>query len=86
MTELVRKLKNEERELDLNILKKLKKAKEFLFGGAILNNEGGMIGSVILYDFPNRAAMDERLKDEPYISEGVWEKIEIMPFRLANIE
>jgi hypothetical protein len=70
----------------LDKIKELKKTGEFLFGGAILNDEGGMIGSVILYDFPDRAALDERLKDEPYLNERVWEKIEIMPFRLANIE
>jgi uncharacterized protein YciI len=70
----------------LEKIKKLKNTREFLFGGAILNNEGVMIGSVILYDFPDRASLDEKLKDEPYINEKVWEKIEIMPFRLANIE
>lgn len=70
----------------LDKIKKLKKAGEVLFGGAILNNDGKMTGSVILYDFPDKASMDERLKEEPYIYEGVWKNIEIMPFRLANIE
>jgi uncharacterized protein YciI len=64
----------------------LKRNKEFLFGGAILNEEGKMIGSMIVYEFPNRMALDERLKDEPYINNGVWETINIVPFRLANIE
>jgi len=64
----------------------LKKNGEFLFGGAILDDEGKMIGSMILYEFPDRAALDERLKDEPYIITGVWKKIEIKPFRLAKIE
>lgn len=64
----------------------LKKTGEFLLGGAILDNEGKMIGSAVLYDFPDRAALDERLKDEPYIIEGVWKEIKIMPFRLAKIE
>jgi uncharacterized protein YciI len=70
----------------LEKIKKLKKTGEFLFGGAILNDEGKMIGSVVLYDFPDRAAMDERLKDEPYIYEGIWKEIKIMPFRIAKIE
>lgn len=64
----------------------LKKRGEFLFGGAILNDEGRMIGSMILYEFPDRKTLEERLKKEPYISRGVWKKIEIVPFRLANIE
>jgi uncharacterized protein YciI len=64
----------------------MKKKGEFLLGGAILNEEGRMIGSMILYEFPDRKTLDERLKDEPYFTCGVWEKIEIVPFRLANIE
>jgi len=64
----------------------LKKSGEFLFGGAILDENGNMKGSMILYDMPDRQTLDERLKDEPYINKGVWKKIEIMPFRLAGIE
>ena len=68
----------------LEKIENLKKAGEFIFGGAILNEGGQMIGSVIIYDFPDRASLDERLKDEPYICGKVWEKIEIRPFRLAK--
>lgn len=64
----------------------LKESGEFLLGGAILDEEGKMIGSMIVYDFPDRKSLEERLKDEPYITGGVWEKIEIRPFRLAKIE
>jgi len=63
----------------------VKKAGEFLFGGAILDDTGKMIGSMILYDVSDRAALDERLKDEPYVYNKVWERIEIKPFRLATI-
>lgn len=64
----------------------LKKNKEFLFGGAILDDNGNMTGSMVLYEFPDRASLDNKLKDEPYINSGVWKEIKIMPFRLANIE
>ena len=64
----------------------IKKAGEFLCGGAILDDSGKMIGSMILYEVPDRATLDERLKNEPYIYNKVWEKINIRPFRLANIE
>lgn len=70
----------------LRKIKVLKENGEFLFGGAILNNNGTMIGSMILYEMPDRGTLDERLKDEPYIIAGVWKKIEIVPFRLATIE
>jgi uncharacterized protein YciI len=73
------------RPVHLERIEDLKKSGEFLLGGAILNDDGKMIGSAILYDFPDRSSMDERLKNEPYITEGVWKKIKIAPFRLAKI-
>lgn len=63
----------------------LKKTGEFLHGGAILSDKGDMIGSMIIYEFPDRESLDEKLKSEPYITGGVWKKIEIRPFRLAKI-
>lgn len=64
----------------------VKKAGHFLCGGAILDNSGMMIGSMILYDVPDREALDKLLLDEPYIYNKVWEKIEIKPFRAATTE
>jgi uncharacterized protein YciI len=72
------------REEHLKKIEILKKSGEFLFGGAILDEEGKMIGSVIVYEFPDRQSLDEKLKEEPYIINGVWKKIEIHPFRLAK--
>ena len=73
------------REDHLGKIEHLKKAGEFLFGGAILDESGKMIGSMIVYEFPDRQKLDERLKNEPYITAGVWKKIEIQPFRRAKI-
>lgn len=70
----------------LRKIKVLQDKGEFLLGGAILDNDGNMIGSMILYEIPDRETLDARLKDEPYVYGGVWEKIEIVPFRLATIE
>ena len=64
----------------------LKKRGEFLLGGAILDDSGKMIGSMIVYEFPDRSALDESLQKEPYIIQGVWKHIEIRPYRLASIE
>jgi uncharacterized protein YciI len=68
----------------LENVEKMIKDRVFIFGGAILNDEGQMIGSVILYEFPDRKSLDERLKGEPYIINDVWKKIDIRPFRLAK--
>jgi hypothetical protein len=74
------------RDEHLRKISDLKKAGEFLFGGAILDDSGKMIGSMIVYDFPDRKSLEEKLKDEPYFTEKVWEKTEIQPFRLAKVE
>ncbi len=68
----------------LENVEKMKKDGVFMFGGAILSDDGKMIGSMIVYEFPDRRALDERLKDEPYINGKVWQKIDIRPFRLAK--
>jgi len=64
----------------------LKSSGQFLLGGAILDDEGKMTGSMIIYEFPDRPALDECLKSEPYITGDVWRQIDIRPFRLAHIE
>ncbi|NMC40650.1 MAG: hypothetical protein GYA43_05680 [Bacteroidales bacterium] len=81
----------EERRLNvrprhLDKIRELKRSGEFLFGGAILDESGIMRGSMILYEVSDRARLDEILKDEPYISGGVWKDIEIVPFRLAKTD
>jgi uncharacterized protein YciI len=64
----------------------VKKEGQFLCGGAILNDAGQMIGSMILYEAENRAALDKLLENEPYIYNKIWEKIDIRPFRMAKVE
>jgi len=72
------------RESHLEKIADLKKSGNFICGGAILDDNGKMIGSMIVYEFPDRKALDEYLKEEPYIYGKVWEKIDIHPFRLAG--
>ena len=45
--------------------------------GGLLDSEGKMKGSVLILDFEDRSALDDYLKNEPYIVEHVWEKIEV---------
>jgi uncharacterized protein len=73
------------REEHLRKIEELKKSGEFLFGGAILDDNGKMIGSMIMYEFPDRQTLDERLRDEVYMTHDVWKKVSIHPFRLAKI-
>lgn len=45
--------------------------------GGMLDENGSMIGSALVMDFPDRRALDDYLAMEPYVKAHVWEKIEI---------
>ncbi len=74
------------REKHLEGISLLKSRGEFKYGGAILNDEGKMTGSMIVYEYPDRKSLDASLQNEPYFTDGVWKKIEIRPFRTAQID
>jgi uncharacterized protein len=52
----------------------------FLFGGGILDGSGKMSGGMLVVDFDSREEIDEWLKNEPYIVNKVWTRVEIHPF------
>jgi uncharacterized protein YciI len=54
-----------------------------LVGGAILDEVGTMVGSVIMADFPTREELDAWLAVDPYVTEGVWQEVEVQPYRAA---
>ncbi len=64
-------------------VKPLVEAGRIIAGGALLNDAGDMIGSVSLVDFPDRAALDQWLATDPYVTGRVWQTIDVQPFRLA---
>ena len=45
--------------------------------GGLLDEEGKMKGSVLVMEFEDRAALDAYISGEPYVTEGVWQKIEV---------
>ena len=49
-------------------------------GGAIVNDEDKMMGSVMLVQFADRADLQAYLDQEPYILGKVWKDIEIHKF------
>jgi uncharacterized protein len=69
----------------LDGVRKLKESGNFLIGGAILSPEGKMIGSSLLMQFQNEEELQQWLKEEPYVNEKVWDKIDIKPFRVAEV-
>ncbi|MCW3474149.1 YciI family protein [Limobrevibacterium gyesilva] len=71
------------RPAHLENVKPMVAAGQIIAGGALLDDAGGMIGSVSIVDFPDRAGLDHWLATDPYVTGKVWQKIEVKPFRLA---
>ncbi len=73
------------REEHLQSVEKRMKDGQHLYGTALLDDEGTMIGSVMVVEFSSREELDNWLKVEPYVVANVWKKIEIQPCRVAPI-
>lgn len=69
------------RDEHLEGIHRMKAEGSIVDGGAMLTEDGTMVGSILLCDFPDRAALDAYLASEVYAREGVWGEIEIVPFR-----
>jgi uncharacterized protein len=73
------------RPFHLEGAKKLKENGNFIIGGAMLNDEGKMIGSTMILQFESPAELQNWIDNEPYIQQKVWEKFEVKSFRVANV-
>ena len=51
--------------------------KQIICAGGLLDAEGRMKGPALVMEFSDRAALDAYLANEPYVIEGVWQKIEV---------
>ena len=47
------------------------------------NPQAGFYGSTLILDFDSREALDEWLKDEPFLKEGIYSHIDVKPFNKA---
>ena len=63
----------------------LKEKGQFLLGGALLDPDGKMMGSMLMLDMETEDQLNEYLKSDPYIVQGVWDKIDVKPFRQASV-
>ncbi len=54
-----------------------------LCGGAILDDQGNMIGSQITGEFETQAEFDDWMANDPYVTGNVWQDITIYPFQIA---
>ena len=63
----------------------LKKNHNLIIGGAMLDDIGNMIGSMMVVQFENEDELKQWLEQEPYVNGKVWKEIEIKPFRVADV-
>ncbi|QJW89212.1 hypothetical protein HNV11_07300 [Spirosoma taeanense] len=69
----------------LDYVRDLKAKGQFLLGGALLDSEGRMIGSMLILDLDTEDQLTEYLQTDPYIVQGVWDRIDAKPFRKADV-
>ncbi|NHA03939.1 hypothetical protein G7092_09040 [Mucilaginibacter sp. HC2] len=69
----------------LDNLKELKEKGNFLMGGAVLNDDGNMIGSVMIMQFETDEALEAWRQSDPYITQKIWESVDVKPFKVAVV-
>jgi len=73
------------RPAHLDFVRQLKARGQFILGGALLNDAGQMIGSMLMLSLDTDEQLQQYLLTDPYIMENVWEKIDVKPFREADV-
>ena len=61
----------------------LEREGHLICGGGILNEQGESIGSVMMMNFDTQEEFDRYLAEEPFLTMGVWKKVETLPFRIT---
>ncbi|MPR35786.1 YciI family protein [Salmonirosea aquatica] len=73
------------RPLHFDRARTLKANGHFVLGGALLSPDGEMIGSLMVLDFDDETQLRTWLETDPYVTGRVWEKIDVKPFRQADV-
>ena len=73
------------RPIHLAGAKKLKENNNFVIGGAMLDEDSNMRGSIMIVQFETEADFKSWYDNEPYITGGVWKEIEVKPFKVADV-
>lgn len=47
------------------------------YGASLRDDDGNMIGSFAVMDFPTRKELDDWLEREPYVVGNVWQSVEV---------
>jgi hypothetical protein len=65
--------------------RQLKANNNFVIGGAILDDEGKMTGSMMVVQFETEDDLLLWMRNEPNVNGNVWQSIEVKPFRVADV-
>jgi len=57
----------------------------FITGGAKLDNNNAMIGSMLVVELESEEVVEQWVSQDPYILGKVWDKVEIAPFKVAQV-
>jgi uncharacterized protein YciI len=71
------------RDHHLDGTQELRDGGNYVMGGAILDDEKKMIGSVMVLQFETEEELDAWKKREIYITAGIWETVDVKPFKVA---
>lgn len=69
----------------LDKVKELKENGNYVVGGAMLNDEGKMIGSTMILQFETEEELDAWKRSDPYITQNIWETFDVKPFKVAQV-
>lgn len=73
------------RKEHLKRMREEKAAGRFIIGGAKLNTDGKMHGSMLIVELESEAAVWQWLNKDVYVTGKVWERIQIFPFKIAEV-
>lgn len=65
--------------------RELKANGNYVIGGAMLNDEGKMLGSIMILQFEDEEQLEAWKQSELYITQKIWESYDIKPFKVAEL-
>jgi uncharacterized protein YciI len=71
------------RQHHLDSSKELRDNNNYVMGGAILDDAGKMIGSVMVLQFETEEELEAWKQKEIYITAKIWETVDVKPFKVA---
>lgn len=74
------------RPAHFEMAKKLKANGNFVIGGATLDENGKMNGSMMVVEFEDESGVKHWFEEEPYLLNGVWVDVEVKPFKVAVLD